>query len=100
MRWASRRWGRNALFLTHNGFQVDAVNISATAVAQVREHGAGSGADSRRSGLDGGVGHRAEDLRWIFQDFLEVELCRMTEGPVSSATSGRSFLRTALCGRP
>ncbi len=157
--------GRNAIFLARNGFQVDAVDISATAVAWARERGAGSGVEFRhgdafavegsydlvydsgcfhhlpphrrvsylalldrvlrpgghfaltclttdegtavpdadlyrRSGLDGGVGYRAEDLRWIFQDLVEVELRPMTEEPVSSETFGRSFLWTALFRRP
>jgi SAM-dependent methyltransferase len=153
--------GRNAIFLARKGFQVDAVDISATAIAWASERGEGldvrfrqgdafategsydliydSGcfhhlpphrrisylallgralkpgghfaltcftaeegtatpdADLyRQSGLSGGVGYHPDDLRWIFQDYTEVELRRMTDQPPDSPVFGRSFLWTAL----
>lgn len=156
--------GRNAIFLARNGFQVDAVDISATAIAWATErangldvrfrHGdafttegsydliydsgcfhhlpphrrisylslldralksgghfaltcftaeegtAAPDADLyRQGGLNGGVGYRPDDLRWIFQDLTEVELRRMTGQPPDSPAFGRSFLWTALFRR-
>jgi SAM-dependent methyltransferase len=154
--------GRNAIYLARNGFEVDAVDLSATAIAWARERGgdlvrfrhgdafategsydliydsgcfhhlpphrrisylalldrslkpgghfaltcftaeegtAVPDAELYRSGLNGGVGHEPEDLRWIFQDLDEVELRRMAEEPPDSPQFGKSFLWTALFRR-
>jgi SAM-dependent methyltransferase len=58
-------------------------------------------ADLYRQGrLDGGVGYTPESLRWIFGEFAEVELRRMTEEPAGSPRFGVPFLWTALFQRP
>lgn len=54
----------------------------------------------RRGRLDGGVGYTPESLRWIFGEFAEVELRRMTEEPAESPRFGVPFLWTALFRRP
>jgi SAM-dependent methyltransferase len=54
----------------------------------------------RQSGLDGGLAYRADDLRWIFSDLVEVEVRRMAEEPPDSPRYGVPFLWTALFRRP
>ena len=54
----------------------------------------------RQSGLEGGLAYRADDLRWIFSDLVEVESRRMAEEPPDSPRYGVPFLWTALFLRP
>jgi SAM-dependent methyltransferase len=53
----------------------------------------------REGGLGGGLAYSAEELRWIFADFTEVELRPMTEQADDSPLFGVPFLLTALFRR-
>jgi SAM-dependent methyltransferase len=53
----------------------------------------------RHGRLDGGLAFTADELRWIFADYTEVELRRMRDEPADSRYFGEPFLWTALFGK-
>ncbi|MFI6505794.1 class I SAM-dependent methyltransferase [Nonomuraea typhae] len=54
----------------------------------------------REGGLHGGLAYTAEELRWIFSDYVEVELRQMREQPPDAPVFGVPFLLAALFRRP
>jgi len=50
----------------------------------------------RRGRLDGGLAFTADELRWIFAGYTEVELRRMRHEPEDSRYFGEPFLWAAL----